>query len=192
MASLDEVFGGDENEVAACAGKRRLVLGAGGVARAIVVGLRRRKADITIASRTPERADDLAQFCERQVAGLGAAAHRQAATWSSTARPSACTPTSTKRRSTPKYLRKEMVVFDTVYNPEQTLLLKQAREAGCTVITGVDMFIGQAALQFKLFTGQEANHRADAAGHPPHDQRGEVLIPKAATSGRASLFGATD
>jgi 3-dehydroquinate dehydratase/shikimate dehydrogenase len=50
-----------------------------------------------------------------------------------------------------------MVVFDTVYNPEQTLLIKQARAAGCTVITGVDMFVGQASLQFKLFTGQEAN-----------------------------------
>jgi 3-dehydroquinate dehydratase/shikimate dehydrogenase len=49
-----------------------------------------------------------------------------------------------------------MVVFDTVYNPEQTYLLKLARDAGCDVITGVDMFIGQAALQFKLFTGKEA------------------------------------
>ena len=56
----------------------------------------------------------------------------------------------------PKHLKPEMVVFDTVYNPEQTLLLKQAREAGCRVITGVDMFVGQAALQFKLFTGREA------------------------------------
>jgi 3-dehydroquinate dehydratase/shikimate dehydrogenase len=54
------------------------------------------------------------------------------------------------------HLKKEMVVFDTVYNPEQTLLLKQAREAGCRIITGVDMFVGQAALQFYLFTGREA------------------------------------
>jgi 3-dehydroquinate dehydratase/shikimate dehydrogenase len=55
-----------------------------------------------------------------------------------------------------KHLKPEMVVFDTVYNPEQTLLLKEAREVGCRVITGVDMFIGQAALQFLLFTGREA------------------------------------
>jgi 3-dehydroquinate dehydratase/shikimate dehydrogenase len=48
-------------------------------------------------------------------------------------------------------------VFDTVYNPEQTLLIKQAREAQCTVITGVDMFVGQAGLQYKLFTGQDAS-----------------------------------
>ena len=55
-----------------------------------------------------------------------------------------------------RYLQKKMVIFDTVYNPEQTLLIKQARKAGCRVITGVDMFIRQAALQFQLFTGEEA------------------------------------
>jgi 3-dehydroquinate dehydratase/shikimate dehydrogenase len=47
-------------------------------------------------------------------------------------------------------------VFDTVYNPEQTLLIKYAREIGCGYVTGIDMFVGQAALQFRLFTGQEA------------------------------------
>jgi 3-dehydroquinate dehydratase/shikimate dehydrogenase len=46
-------------------------------------------------------------------------------------------------------------VFDTVYNPEQTLLLKEARAAGCTVVTGLEMFVRQAGLQFKLFTGQD-------------------------------------
>jgi len=53
-------------------------------------------------------------------------------------------------------LRKEMVVFDTIYNPEQTLLVKLARESGCEVVTGVDMFVRQAALQFELFSGQPA------------------------------------
>ena len=49
-----------------------------------------------------------------------------------------------------------MVVFDTVYNPESTLLIKDARAAGAKVVTGVEMFVRQAAYQFKLFTGQEA------------------------------------
>ncbi len=49
-----------------------------------------------------------------------------------------------------------MVVFDTVYNPETTLLVKEAKLKGCNVITGVAMFIRQAALQFELFTGQPA------------------------------------
>jgi 3-dehydroquinate dehydratase / shikimate dehydrogenase len=50
-----------------------------------------------------------------------------------------------------------MVVFDTVYNPEQTLLIKWARERGCQVVTGVEMFVRQAAMQFELFTGQKAD-----------------------------------
>ena len=48
------------------------------------------------------------------------------------------------------------VVFDMVYNPENTLLIKDARAAGCVVVTGVEMFVRQASLQFKLFTGKDA------------------------------------
>ena len=54
------------------------------------------------------------------------------------------------------HMRPSMVVFDTVYNPESTLFVKDARARSCVVVTGVDMFIRQAALQFKLFTGQDA------------------------------------
>jgi 3-dehydroquinate dehydratase/shikimate dehydrogenase len=54
------------------------------------------------------------------------------------------------------YLKPNMVVFDTVYNPESTLLLKEARSHGCRAVTGVEMFVRQAALQFMLFTGREA------------------------------------
>ena len=53
------------------------------------------------------------------------------------------------------HLRPAMVVFDAVYNPESTLLVKDARSRNCRVITGVDMFVRQACLQFKLFTGQD-------------------------------------
>ncbi len=48
-----------------------------------------------------------------------------------------------------------MVVFDAVYNPENTLLIKEARARNCKVVTGVEMFVRQACLQFKLFTGHE-------------------------------------
>ena len=49
-----------------------------------------------------------------------------------------------------------MVVFDTIYHPENTMMLKLARERGCKTVTGVDMFLRQAAVQFKLYTGQDA------------------------------------
>ena len=58
-----------------------------------------------------------------------------------------------------------MIVFDTVYNPENTLLLKEAKAQSCTRITGVEMFIRQAGLQYKLFTGNE----------PPLDEMRAVL-----------------
>jgi 3-dehydroquinate dehydratase/shikimate dehydrogenase len=49
-----------------------------------------------------------------------------------------------------------MLVFDTVYNPETTLLIKQARQRDCKTVTGIEMFVRQAARQFELFTGRTA------------------------------------
>ena len=49
-----------------------------------------------------------------------------------------------------------MVVFDSVYNPIETRLLREAREKGCTVISGVELFVNQAVAQFELWTGQTA------------------------------------
>jgi 3-dehydroquinate dehydratase/shikimate dehydrogenase len=48
------------------------------------------------------------------------------------------------------------VVFDLVYNPERTMLLKRASAQGCETIPGVEMFIEQAARQFEIFTGENA------------------------------------
>jgi len=55
-----------------------------------------------------------------------------------------------------RHLRPSTLVFDTVYNPESTMLIKDARSQGCPVVTGVEMFVRQAWLQFKLFTDREA------------------------------------
>lgn len=52
--------------------------------------------------------------------------------------------------------RHGQAVFDIVYNPLETKLLREAKVAGCRVISGVEMFINQAVLQFELFTGQSA------------------------------------
>jgi 3-dehydroquinate dehydratase / shikimate dehydrogenase len=155
MASLDEVFGGDEREASGLEGKRALVLGAGGAARAIVVGLSRRKAEITICSRTAERAEQLAGFCQGKSVGWSQR-HNVPCDLLINCTPLGMHPNLDETPFEAKHLVPEMVVFDTVYNPERTLLLKTAQEAGCRVVTGVDMFVGQAALQFKLFTGREA------------------------------------
>ena len=64
--------------------------------------------------------------------------------------------------------KKGMVVFDSVYNPLETRLLREAKSAGCTVIPGSELFINQAARQFELWTGQPA----------PIDIMREVLMEK--------------
>lgn len=53
-------------------------------------------------------------------------------------------------------LRPDLSVFDAVYNPRRTRLLEDARAAGANTIEGLEMFLGQAVVQFELFTGQAA------------------------------------
>ena len=118
------------------------------------VSLKRRGAKVMITGRTPERAAELAQRLECS-----------AVEWDLRhgLRPEVlinCTPVGMHPHvdESPfdrEYLQPSMLVFDTVYNPENTLLVKEARGRNCTVITGVEMIVRQAALQFKLFTGQD-------------------------------------
>jgi 3-dehydroquinate dehydratase/shikimate dehydrogenase len=134
--------------------KKVLVLGAGGVARAIMYGLQRRGAKTTIASRTRSRAQFLAD-------NFGGRCVEWSARHAQTDILVNCTPVGMhpnvdESPFNKSHLKPQMVVFDTVYNPESTLLLKEAKSHGCRNVSGVEMFINQAALQFMLFTGQEA------------------------------------
>jgi shikimate 5-dehydrogenase len=52
-------------------------------------------------------------------------------------------------------LHKNLVVFDAVYTPRRTRLIREAEAAGATTVLGVEMFLGQALVQFRLFTGEE-------------------------------------
>jgi shikimate 5-dehydrogenase len=53
-------------------------------------------------------------------------------------------------------LRPGMLVYDAVYNPLETRLLREAREAGCRTVAGIDHFVRQAVEQFELWTGRPA------------------------------------
>jgi 3-dehydroquinate dehydratase/shikimate dehydrogenase len=135
--------------------KTVLVLGAGGAARAIAYGLRDKFGEVIISSRTPRRAQQLAEQLQCRWVDWN---NRYGVTPDMIVN---CTPVGMHPNvdETPYdrlHLRPYTVVFDTVYNPESTLLVKEARMQGCLVITGVEMFIRQAALQFKLFTGKDA------------------------------------
>ncbi len=136
-------------------GKNVLVLGAGGVARAVMYGLQRRGAKTTIASRTRSRAQFLADMFGGKCVEWQA--RHSAAEILVNCTPVGMHPNVDETPYNKSHLKPNMVVFDTVYNPESTLLLKEARSQGCKAVTGVEMFIKQAALQFYLFTGKEAS-----------------------------------
>jgi 3-dehydroquinate dehydratase / shikimate dehydrogenase len=134
------------------------VIGAGGVARAIVAGLSDCGAKIKIYNRTIKRAAALAKEFGCDWAGLDDLKNLDAELLIN----STSIGMYPKVQETPipkKLLKEDMVVFDTVYNPAETLLLKQAKEVGAKTISGLDMFIFQAAEQFKLFTGQEVDQK---------------------------------
>lgn len=135
--------------------KTALVLGAGGAARAICVGLKRRGAKIVIAARTILRAQPLADQVEARLIEWEMR-HAVNADIVINCTPLGMHPNVDETPFDKPYLRPSMIVFDTVYNPEQTLLIKEAREKRATTVTGVGMFVRQAALQYQYFTGQEA------------------------------------
>ena len=156
MDSLAEAWKSTEQTAATryLQGKAALVLGAGGAAQAIAYGLLRRGAEVVLASRTsngPTRWRQVPRVPGHRLDGPLYVSPDILVN---------CTPLGMHPNVDATPLRgttcePSMVVFDTVYNPESTLLVKDARSRSCTVVTGVEMFIRQAALQFKLFTGEE-------------------------------------
>jgi len=156
--SLENALGDVGAEPSPLKGKHVLVLGAGGVARAILYGLQRRGAKVTIASRTYSRAKNLADAFGAHAVDWKAR-HNVEPNIVVNCTPIGMHPNVDESPFGKSHIKPAMVVFDTVYNPESTLLLKEAKSRGCRTITGVEMFIRQAALQFLLFTGQEAPHK---------------------------------
>ena len=135
--------------------KRVLLLGAGGAARAASQAMLRHGARVTVTNRTRERGQQLALEME---CGFLLWENRSTEDYDVLIN---CTsvgmyPMVDETPFPEHWLRESTLVFDTVYNPEQTLLLKQARDRGCATVTGVEMFVRQAARQFEIFTGQTA------------------------------------
>jgi 3-dehydroquinate dehydratase/shikimate dehydrogenase len=136
-------------------GRTVLIVGAGGVARAIARGLTQEGALPTITNRTLERAQKLAEevgcrYCD------WAARHTVITDVLINCTPVGMHPNVDESPVHHSVFRPGMLVFDTVYTPETTLLIREARDRGCRILTGVDMFVRQAAMQFTAFSGQAA------------------------------------
>lgn len=137
-------------------GKRVLILGAGGVAQAIGLGTAQAGCVVTLANRSKSRGLKLAEDL-----------NCQHVTWGNRGSVGTdilvnCTPVGMfpEMNASPyeeHWFNEGMIVFDTIYNPENTLLLKDAKKRDCHTVSGIEMFIRQAAAQFKYFTGQDAS-----------------------------------
>jgi len=148
-------------------GRQLLMIGAGGAARAI---------SFTLALKAGLAGMELLDIDQAVVQGLAGDLSRHTRTavsaevMSDTALADAMSRADVIIHSTPVGMRPKVdaslvpaelfragqVVFDVVYTPLETKLLREARIAGLQTVSGVDMFINQAVLQFEQFTGQKA------------------------------------
>ncbi len=138
-------------------GAKILVIGNGGGARGAAFALADKGAKVFLTGRSPDRVRALARICgatvvEREKLGgqhFDALVH--------------ATPVGMRPKMGESFFPEEIpaeVVLDMVYNPLETLLLKQARAARKKVISGLEMFLEQAAAQFEIWTAQEAPRMA--------------------------------
>ncbi len=145
----------DDSGISPLSNKQVVILGAGGVARPIAFGLLRRGSGVTICNRTEENAVALAGQVGCRTANWGNRASVLADVVINCT-PVGMHPNVDESPMPPAGFRSGTVAMDTVYHPENTMFLKLARDRGCKTISGVDMFIRQAAIQSQLYTGQEA------------------------------------
>jgi 3-dehydroquinate dehydratase/shikimate dehydrogenase len=132
------------------AGARILLLGSGGAARAAAFGLQVRGARVSILNRTRASAEALADESggvvadPRNLRGYDAIVNATPA--------GMLGPAADELAVDPSALDDARVVFDMVYRPTETPLIRHARARGLTVITGDEMFLHQAAGQWRLWT----------------------------------------
>jgi 3-dehydroquinate dehydratase/shikimate dehydrogenase len=164
---LDErVINTDTNAIAGCVSEhcegatRALVLGAGGAGRAAAWTLREAGWSVTVWNRTPDRARKLASELgvtaadDIYAAIVGARLIVNATPVGMTGGPDPDnSPIPDDLLASSPH---DAVVFDTVYAPLETPLLRGARQLGRPVIDGAEMFVRQAALQFEAWTGHPA------------------------------------
>ncbi len=132
------------------AGARVAVLGAGGAARAVAIALASSGAAITVHARNRRQAEDVAMT----VSGRAGALPPEPGSWDVLVN---CTPVGMHPHVEETPLRADQLtgrcVYDLVYNPPMTRLLREAAQAGCQTIGGLEMLVGQAQEQFEWWTG---------------------------------------
>ena len=147
-------------KMAALAGKRVALIGAGGAARAMAYGIISKGAKLKIYNRTIDTAQELANEFQCEAAGLDALPEVTAAdiivNSTSLGMGDLVGETPVPKES----ISSRHIVFDAVYDPLETRLLREAREKGARVIHGTEMLLHQGFAQFTLYTGRKAPEEA--------------------------------
>jgi 3-dehydroquinate dehydratase/shikimate dehydrogenase len=130
-----------------------LVLGAGGAARAAVFGLRERGAELYILNRSTAPARKLARQAKAKTIKR---ADLKKLTFDVIINATPVGMGTTRESPLHENEINAKYVFDMVYEPEETRLLKFAKARGAQVIPGAEMFVHQAARQFEIWTGKPA------------------------------------
>jgi shikimate dehydrogenase len=136
-------------------GKAVAVVGAGGGARAVGVGIKQAGGRPTIINRTWQKGEKLAADldCEfKPLSEINQLPYQIIVNATSVG----MTPHEDSVPLRTDLLEAGMVVMDMVYNPLQTRLLTEAEKSGCKTVDGLAMFVHQGALQFELWTGEKA------------------------------------
>jgi shikimate dehydrogenase len=151
----------------ALSGKKVLMLGTGGAARAIAftLALNSRIKSLHLLDMNQDMMKNLADDLSSGT-GIGISAEPLSGPSLKTAMGVSeliihCTPVGMHPKTDASLIPEELflpgqVVFDIVYTPQKTKLLKNAMARGLKTISGADMFINQAVLQFEAFTGAKA------------------------------------
>ena len=132
-------------------GVRSTVLGAGGSARAVAVALASRGDTVTVCARREDRAAVVARLAGGTVGTLPP----RSGSWDLLVNttPVGTAPAITATPVPAESLCGGRTVYDLVYNPGRTRLLREAAAAGCETIGGLDMLVAQAVRQFEWWSG---------------------------------------
>ncbi len=141
------------------------VVGAGGAARACIYALQQENANVTLFARDPAKAEALGDEFKIPVATLAPERSFGAADVLINTTPLGTSGDyENDSIATAEQLRGVKLVYDLVYNPTETLLIRNAKAAGVPTIGGLEMLISQGARQFEIWTGEKAPIDEMAAG----------------------------
>jgi len=147
-------------------GKKALILGAGGAAKAVSFAISEELDAVYIANRTEKRAIKLAKDLTNKTTIKAVGKNMSINTLKNLVNdvdilinttPLGMYPDIKESPISEEILHNNLFVFDIVYNPLETRLIKEARKIGCKTLGGLDMFVNQGALAFEWWTGKKPN-----------------------------------